>query len=522
MVLIIGKENNKMTILEELANGAASNTNHIDTLVTETHFTRDELQNPNTIRKILESKNYFANIAKYLIALTGIVSVVASIPFIGIPTLFMGPLGIGVLFGYIYTAIDAYPIKRKEKQLKQLQDQCLTLSIKMEQACHKNPDKESTYREIIKNCNKVSDAVDTYYKKTKDKQFMDEIDDAMRIYQKLIQWLKKPHVFEETELFGMFYLAELLGIRENTVVSYLAKGGKPTCNLQRDWFSGQDIPSNLMTIVPELEDSSFIYEIYINDDSGLWYSPKAHSFISNEDGTFSLKRVSLYSFIKEYKDLYPSKEAFIEADKNLGYYQLSKCPKSVHKKPLNLSNNGGGNMKTVLELLASGYQVEENYDSLLESAFNHSNMLMEGLFGDKTPEPPQWLDEIEKLQKALLKLSIKPIDEKKTKKYEEKLRKMKSKGGRHYHFGLATDNPSKCPQVIKSLGYKQGEFYDEPKTGDKVHYFIKEIGEFVIDVICSTTENKKELERGKDNAVIVMQLVPKSKIKDPSVLEKFK
>lgn len=330
-----------MQLLEMMANGDEPVTEEehmIHAITLESGFSKKELQNPETIKKILNQKHAFVSIGKWMTCLIGILVTLISIPTV------VGIFIFPVLFGSLLATLNDYPRVKNNKQIKKLKEQCEKLKSKMEKNIANDPKNISKYKEIIKNCDKTIDAVDEYFKKIEDKKFMAEVDKALEVYKRLVSWLDSPFSDDDLEIFS---LAQELGIKESAIISRIVKKSD---NMMQDMepFYGNldehykpDEKEHLLKLIPELRKSNECITLYSSGhtDSACIYSKMTKSIVvGNFQDLKSFKKTTIYNAANQYSNIYNkhTKEAIIEADKILGYYKLSKCPDAVIPKEFKL------------------------------------------------------------------------------------------------------------------------------------------------------------------------------------------
>lgn len=271
--------------------------------------------------------------------LLGILATIISIPTI------VGPFVMIMLFGYIYACLDHYPRTKNDKQIRQLGEQAEKLKAKLEETVKKNPKDASKYNEVIHNCDKTIKATQEYFKEIEDKKFMSEVSIAIGKYNDLIHWLDKPYTTDDMQIF---LLAKILGINESVMVSKIIKNSDNLMESLSEFYGDLDKlykpeeKEHLLKLIPELRNGGKCTVIKASGetDTVIVYSKSTNSIVTGSfEDLKTFKKSSLYKAADDsMQNIYynMSKEALIEADKQLGYYRLSKCPDAVIPKELNL------------------------------------------------------------------------------------------------------------------------------------------------------------------------------------------
>ena len=305
----------------------------LETALLETMFSKKELQDPNTIKKILNQKNTFTDIFKF----TAIIIWAIGVAITMLPTLGLSLIPLSGLMVCVMIVLDAYPKKRNNKQLKQLKSQCEKLKNKSIKMVEKDSKNKSQYQEIIKNCDSVIKKIDEYFNVLISNEELEYIEYAKRLYSDLIKWLDKPYRLEYYELI-IFTIAKELGMKENDIGKILKHKGELYKLDSKKCYDlyGYEPGETAYKIIPKLKTGETVCEVALNDDTVILYSVDSGKFIeiffTDKDENSNIKIISLYDIATNYSDDMPDKKSIIEADKLLGYYKLSKCPQQVKPK----------------------------------------------------------------------------------------------------------------------------------------------------------------------------------------------
>lgn len=174
-------------------------------------------------------------------------------------------------------------------------------------------------------------------KQKKEKQFRYDVEEAKKRINKMIEWWQEPKQLEDYNC-DIISLLIFYGISNSRIVQKANKSKnieKMTFLKFIDWVSVDDNKDQIERFkkssskVVDLNDT--ICVIMVGDDSCIIGNSKNKElyeviFDSNIEDTLIQK------FKYDPKDLYPSKEAIIQADKELGYYKLSSPEDSSIKK----------------------------------------------------------------------------------------------------------------------------------------------------------------------------------------------
>lgn len=146
------------------------------------HFTKKELQDPESINKILKQKDVFRNLnnaLSFAIVIMGIIAGVLTSSF------FVG-LIIGPFLAFTVAISEKNPLNQKpSKNIAKLKEksQMLKDSAKHELSKTNDPKRKQKYNEIIHNCDKVIKAVDEYFQKIEDEKLMTDITECEAIIE---------------------------------------------------------------------------------------------------------------------------------------------------------------------------------------------------------------------------------------------------------------------------------------------------------------------------------------------------
>ena len=196
----------------------------------EAHFSKKDLQNPDTVKKILNQKYTFTSIIKYMAFLILGLAAVISIPTLAGPFVIMGWLT------KINEALEAYPKKHKKEQLQKLENQCNKLINQMEEEIEKNPGNASDCRKVISKCQDTIKTIHKRHKTIGNQSVITEIDGAIAIYNLLAKYIDKPRTLSKKEELGIYYLAQLLGIKESEITSIIVNKLYPES--EPEWYIG--------------------------------------------------------------------------------------------------------------------------------------------------------------------------------------------------------------------------------------------------------------------------------------------
>lgn len=290
----------------------------------EAHFSNKDLTNPDTIKKILNTKHGYINIVQWLNTLIGIVTFIISIPTI------VGPIAVVGLFSSISASLSAYPKKQNDKTIHKLEEKCKILRDKTLDYIEKHPDKKSEKQKTLDGCDSVLKKINEYYTECENEEFMDQVKDAENAIKTLVKFLEKPYELERSEIYDLAYVAKMYKVNEEYIMKRIEKFGTKSKNPCGEMFGDDKDSIKQASNIPEIKNNDPIFYVMVADNWFIAYSSASKSFWSyNFDDP--AEKVSIYSY-GEDSDI--REKALIEADKRLGYYKLSKCPDAVIPKKL--------------------------------------------------------------------------------------------------------------------------------------------------------------------------------------------
>lgn len=306
------------------------------------HFTKKELQDPESINKILKQKDIFRNLnnaLSFAIVIMGIIAGVLTSSF------FVG-LIIGPFLAFTVAISEKNPLNQKpSKNIAKLKEksQMLKDSAKHELSKTNDPKRKQKYNEIIHNCDKVIKAVDEYFQKIEDEKLMTDITECEAIIEDCEEFMSGNGdlYLDETGSDLFRALMYFYKVPESVIIKKLASI-KPNYSLQ-DLFPYDDTRIDKMEIyklIPKLKDEKYFNEDHfvclLRDhlDGYVYYENKIYHIDADNDTC----RISSLSEVAKKSEKYsiigvhnPSK-AFIEADKNLGYWTFEECPPQIQTK----------------------------------------------------------------------------------------------------------------------------------------------------------------------------------------------
>lgn len=313
-------------------------------VLNEMNFSKKDLQNPETINKILNKKAVYKNVAVWLDVLLVILGVAVEVVFgifIGADAVFVGFPTLSIIIGYIFTATNDLPDKVLEKnyykyieQVKSYKAKCLA---KLEK--ESNDKKKQEIKETISNLNKVLKAINDRKKQADNEKNEKKVEAYIKDYNNAINILKEGKYYDNTWELDLNFIGyyKYFGISEQQFLKAISKNSKINKNVMAEWIDDEE----------EFEkhgDKKFTGDyisLYSNDDNELFlllsdmnvYEVDTEHYYDNGDKP---KKVSLFKFAEEFSEqpLSIKDKSLIEADKRLGYYIFSDCPEQVKKKPL--------------------------------------------------------------------------------------------------------------------------------------------------------------------------------------------
>lgn len=322
-------------------------------ILNEMNFSKKELQNPKTLDKILKRKEFFESTTKFFSFLLYALSIAGSITigvFVSTVASFITfPILLCIIM-YIDTNLSALPSKWYEKNYDKFINKINDLKSKMEAKMEKDPEHKEKYQKIIDGCNKVLNHIEKCSKEAEKIYRQEQLKECIDDYEELISWFEDPYTFGHTGenwYFDNFcYMCKYLKITDTQLLNTLKKYYKTekTYNkkkynrfLKLDMEDSRDVEGNITipdnyTLDQVRNDlGKYIYIISSDDDCQIAYCPEKNKIIYSDADT-SYKTTSINDEAKHSLNKY-SIDILIDADKELGYYRLSKCPDNVKKKP---------------------------------------------------------------------------------------------------------------------------------------------------------------------------------------------
>lgn len=299
-------------------------------ILNEMHFSKNDLQDPKTLDKILKAKDKFESTSKKLMTLFIILGIIASSTLAFFTNFIIGLGGLYFIIAaliWIGTSLSSAPAKSFKKNSEKYVNKVNQLLKKSEEALYKDPKNKEKYQKIIDNCNNVLKEIKKREKEAAELLSKQEFQEVIDKYEALIEWIKKPFVIGHTGDgydFSLFAIAEVLGIPERALIENLKSKGKYYNNWKYVFYN----INNKNQDYNIFKDDEYIM-ISSDDDYVVFYSKRNNCiYYTNISGEYI--KTSLY---KEGKgDIDCDKKLLIEADKELGYYLLSECPDGVIRK----------------------------------------------------------------------------------------------------------------------------------------------------------------------------------------------
>lgn len=292
-------------------------------ILNEIHLSKKDLQDPKSVEKCINQAHKFDNILKGIKWVLFVFTLLLIIPSLGT---------ILVPMTKIMEMINGYPITRGEKNLSKLRK-------KAEELMNKTDDPK-----MKTNCKQVIKAVDGYYKDLENKQFMDDVDYALKTYELLVDYMQDKGAVNTREIdYDYFLIGNLLALAKELKIpenafynlwktskhNYYKMTEKEQKSICKD-LNEKDLV-RLKKAIPEITDGTPYKVIAHNDEWDCVYSKKRNKLIEIDySKPMSIDDSSPYK-IANMNDV-PPRKAIIEADKKMGYYLIAKCPESVKKK----------------------------------------------------------------------------------------------------------------------------------------------------------------------------------------------
>ena len=325
-------------------------------ILQETYFSKDDLQDPETIKKLEDKLKKKEPIFATLGALSGVLTFILSIALatlagagtaitlvtLGLPFIAGLAIIVGVYIGTI-------PNKQFEKDYKKFKNKVEKLRDKSKEKLETEEDntQKTQYKEIIKNCEKVLKAIEKREKDIADKQFRQQVDQMTGYYKQAIKSIERPEYlgldYDYSNISMVITIMQVLGVKYNQYLKLCKKADWTKANtfislntLYNDYIQSyrEDFNELFSKMIPEFNKNEKIAVIYSGDDaSTIIYSPRANSFfLLDYWRKASITKLDIFSHFYNIRNI--DMDVLKEVDKEEGYYILSDCPPGLIKKKL--------------------------------------------------------------------------------------------------------------------------------------------------------------------------------------------
>lgn len=301
----------------------------------EMMFTRDDLQNPKTLDKIVKSKERFASTIEFLSNLFCILGLIGSLALGVFCGFLSGVAGFTLLMFIIVKTTDIVseaPVKQFNKNSEKFKSQVNRFKKRAEEALENDPKNKSKYQKMISNCEKVLKEIDKREKEARELLEKQQFNRVMSAYNSFVDWCECPFVVghtgdDEGWSLSFFTIPKQLGIPESTLVRIIKENGIYSDNW--DLFYMEDDFSKHCKVKKMFEGDQYVH-LSSDDDYNVFYS-KRHNKIFYTDADTEFKETTLYSEAGNEK-IFETDE-LLEADRESGYYIAARCPEQVKRKP---------------------------------------------------------------------------------------------------------------------------------------------------------------------------------------------
>lgn len=321
-------------------------------VVNEIFFSKKDLQNPDTLKKLLDKAQKEKDIKKKLddvfMCLTFVEAILGSIG-VGVLTksIFKGiasflPLMIATvtLTFKVCSAMDTAMYAIHEARIKKLLKKATELRDKA---------KAAGQNDIANNCQKVIDTIEKHYKDEATKKFRKRVDEIKKYYKSLVNIINGKEGMGSPDL-TYFVLADLLKIPHKRIDDGMRK--EEIDNSAFEYFYGTDSVEDaqkeygedlnkIIQYIPEFKTGAGIVIYYAIDDTVFCYSPRSKYFgYGGYKAEWMNFNKEIYPLIKsiDNSEIDPKDKNDIEAlkvaDAELGYYRLSPAPEGVTPKKI--------------------------------------------------------------------------------------------------------------------------------------------------------------------------------------------
>jgi hypothetical protein len=299
----------------------------------EMKFSKQDLQDPKTIEKILKGSKIFKSVEMFIYTLLLILTIIIS-AF----TFFIGLIPMVLLFATISNVLNSYESRQKDKNLNKLKEKCTKLKNKSEEKLKTTNDlkEKQKLKETIDGCNKV-------LAKIKELEEIDKnmnLNASIKVVEELIKWYQDPNSFYSDDLYfsNVFFAAKVYKIPEGVLINKI-KTIKETISLEDIAIGDEEKYKELLRDIGIKDMEKDFIVIISHDDYYLLYDNTIGLFVLSYNSVYKVS--SLYSEIdmdnpEKVKDKFGkvkiiriTEKEIIAADKALGYFKLTECPKQV-------------------------------------------------------------------------------------------------------------------------------------------------------------------------------------------------
>lgn len=338
-------------------------------------FSKKDLQDPNTLKRLLNEKHKFADWGQETTFTVGVLSAIVAVcaiplSFAASPIAFTSLAAsiISYLNYKIYGCISNWKLRNsKENKVAEFKYDLLKLKDKCEENIKKDKKNSSKYRSMLSAVEKNLKAIKAYEEKVANEKFMKEVEYCMELYKEFVEWYKNPNRIYGTQEGDYYFLIfkELLKIDDSKLAKKFISNNTKS-KITKDelvsrlkyeaitkWYGddnsdSEEVSKEIDITFDELPDGDLYELLYYNDENpdcsllkGIVLSSKecyGYKIYIEGDYDIDCDKTNIQLFLDEIlvdADAF-SKEAIIEADRALGYYRFAPIPEDLQVKPLEL------------------------------------------------------------------------------------------------------------------------------------------------------------------------------------------
>lgn len=332
-------------------------------VVNEIYFSKKDLQDPETFKKLLKRAEVEKDVKKKLdILFYCLTFAEAIVGTVAISKATKSASGIisdaieGVMPG-VFIGLFVLFIKITHKVVSKLDKAILyihkaRINKLIKKATELRDKTKQSNPQVSANCQKLLDSIDKYYKEVENVKFKKLVEEIKQDYNFLVRIIHAKDCIENPghDAFNIFAIAHDININYSLIDKGQIEYGTKLCKEKTSdiykWMFGPDGANKndkelLSRYMPEFKDiyNTEIVVFYAIDDTMFMYSPKGKIYYYGDyeiGHTYFYK--NMYDIIKHNMDINAADKNYMEAlkvaDAELGYYRLTPAPEGVTPKKI--------------------------------------------------------------------------------------------------------------------------------------------------------------------------------------------